>query len=429
MAGLVCVVLAGAAVAQTKSPVVATGIAKPSSAVPQSQPKYLPMPFADLPGWLKDDHAAAMTAFLRSCPMVIAANKAGNKGGATPTPPELLMVCSEAMRLGAEGVTEPLARAFFEGYFTPHRVEHAGSPGLLTGYYEPVIEGSRTPTAKFPIPIHRRPADLVNLVDESMRGAKSSTLTHGRKAEPGVVPYATRAEIEGGALKGKALELLYLANPVDKFFMQVQGSGRVKLPDGTMVRVSYDGKNGHPYTSIGKHLIDTGMVAADKMSLDALGNWLKADPARGRQIMQLNKSYVFFRELKGEEAKGALGVLHIPLTPGRSLAVDAGFHAIGMPIYVSSPTLVHTTWFGGFNRLMVAQDVGSAIKGPERGDIYFGTGDLAGKLAGNTKHPGNLFVLLPRDGAPTVVAKAPATEADKAGLDFSMGSLIQRRDP
>ncbi|MEQ1612626.1 MAG: MltA domain-containing protein [Hyphomicrobiaceae bacterium] len=428
VAGMAGVALAGTAMAQSKPPAAAAGIVKPSSAVSQPQPKFVPIGFAELPGWLQDDHAAAMSAFLQSCPIIIAATKAGNKGGATPTSPAMLMVCSEAMRLGAQGVTAPLARAFFEGYFTPHRVEHGGSPGLLTGYYEPVIDGSRTPTAAFPTPVHRRPADLVNLVDESMRGAKSANLTHGRKTEGGVAPYATRAEIEHGALKGRGLEMLYLASPVDKFFMQVQGSGRIKLRDGTMVRVSYDGKNGHPYTSIGKHLIDSGKFAADKMSLQALGDWLKADLGRGRQVMELNKSYVFFRELKGEEAKGALGVLHIPLTPGRSLAVDAGFHAIGLPIYVSAPTLKHATWIGGFSRLMVAQDVGSAIKGAERGDIYFGTGDAAGKLAGNTKHPGNLIVLLPRDGA-SAVAKAPAVDTKKPTIDFSTGSLSQRADP
>ena len=426
LAGLASVAYTDMVMAQAKAPSVVTGSVKPLSAVSQSQPKFIPIAFADLPGWLKDDHAAAMNAFLQSCPIIIAANKAGNKGGATPIPPALLMVCSEAVRLAAQGVTEPVARAFFEGYFTPHRVEHAGSPGLLTGYYEPVLDGSRTPTAKFPTPVHRRPPDLVNLVDESMRGAKSAALTHGRKTDSGVVPFASRAEIDQGALKGRGLELLYLASPVDSFFMQVQGSGRVKLRDGTMVRVTYDGKNGHPYTSIGRHLIDTGKLAADKMSLEALGNWLKADPARGRQVMELNKSYVFFRELKGEEAKGALGVLHIPLSPGRSLAVDAGVHAIGMPVYVSAPALTHTTWTGGFNRLMVAQDVGSAIKGAERGDIYFGTGDVAGKLAGNTKHPGNLFVLLPR-GEPAM-AKAPDA-GNKAAADVTTGSLSQRTEP
>ncbi len=351
--------------------------------------------YADVPGWLRDDHAPAFQAFVRSCSRVVAASRAGSKAGAVPPAPAFLVACDAATRLDAAKITPTAARAFFEAHFVPHRVVHAGTNGLLTGYYEPVIDGARSPSAAFKVPVYRRPADLANIVDESMRGAKSANHTHGRKTASGVVPYATRAEIEGGALKGQGLELIYLADPVDVFFMQVQGSGRIRLPDGTMIRVHYDGKNGHPYTSVGKHLIDTGVLSADKMSLEALGNWLRADPARGAKAMQQNASYVFFRELIGAEASGPLGVIDIPLTDGRSLAVDAGVHSIGTPIFVTSATLAHATKNGAFERLMIAQDVGSAIKGPERGDIYFGSGLAAGKLAGVTKHPGNFFVLLP----------------------------------
>ena len=360
---MLCAIWSSAGFGQIKK---ATG-----AAVTGANTTFIAATFADLPGWQQDDHLAAFKTFQKSCEIVIAASKAGNKGGATPTPAALLSACDSGLKLAAKRITESEARAFFEGQFTPHRVAHQGPAGLLTGYYEPLINGSRTPTAKFPSPIYSRPADLVNIVEESQRGAKDGALTHGRKAALGIVPYATRAEIEQGALKGRGLELMYLTDPVEAFFMQIQGSGRIKLPDGTMVRVSYDGKNGHPYTSIGRHLIDSGLFPADKMSLEALGNWLKADPARGRRAMWQNKSFVFFRELKGKEAEGALGVLHIPLTPGRSLAVDAGVHAIGLPIYVSSPTLTHATKSGGFNRLMVAQDVGSAIKGPERGYLFW----------------------------------------------------------
>jgi membrane-bound lytic murein transglycosylase A len=427
MIALASVAPVAAVMAQTRPPAGNAGAITSASAVSPSSPKFTPVAFDDLPGWRQDDHAVAMQAFLQSCPIIIAASKAGNKGGATPTPPGLLMVCDEAMRLAPKGITEPLARAFFEGYFTPHRVQHGGDSGLLTGYYEPVINGSLIKTAKFPTPIYRRPPELVNLVEESQRGAKSHALTHGLQTPKGVVPFATRAEIEQGALNGRDLELVYLASPVDAFFMQIQGSGRIRLPDGKMVRVSYDGKNGHPYTSIGRHLIDSGQFAADKMSLDALGAWLKADPERGRRAMWQNKSFVFFRKLEGQEAKGALGVLHIPLTAGRSLAVDAGVHAIGMAVYVSSPTLTHAGSKDGFHRLMVAQDVGSAIKGPERGDIYFGSGPEAGKLAGVTKHPGNLFVLLPRGSVP-LTASVPQ-DAKQAPTGFSPGSLSQRAEP
>ena len=353
--------------------------------------------FKDLPGWEKDDHLAAFKAFVVSCPRIKAAGRAGNKAGAIAIPPALLAACDAAAKLPTP-MTRAAARAFFEREFTPHRVVHAAREGLLTGYYEPVLNGSRTRTQQFATPIYKRPADLVNLVHEAQRGAKADQLTHARKTAKGNEPYSTRAEIEAGALTGKNLELMYLADPVDTFFMHIQGSGRIKLTDGTTVRVHYDGKNGHPYTSIGRYLIDQGILAADKISMGALGRWLRSDPERGRQVMQQNASFVFFRELAGDEASGPLGVLSIPLVAGRSLAVDAGVHAIGTPVYVSSTALTHATESSkkdGFHRLMVAHDVGSAIRGPERGDIYFGSGDKAGRLAGVTKHPGSFFVLLP----------------------------------
>lgn len=189
---------------------------------------------------------------------------------------------------------------------------------------------------------------------------------------------------------------MYLKNPVDVFFMQVQGSGRIRLPNGSKVRVTYDGKNGHPYTSVGRYLIDTGQFTTEQVSLQSLETWLKADPARGQKAMWQNKSYVFFRELAGAEPDGPHGALQIPLTTGRSLAIDTAYHALGLPVWVASQKLVHATQSGGFHRLMVAQDVGSAIRGPERGDIYFGSGVAAGKLAGITKHPANFIVLLPK---------------------------------
>lgn len=386
---------------------------KSENTMTQTAPAFKPDTFANLPGWEQDDHAAAFKAFLKSCDRVIAAVKAGNKAGPKPPTPALLSACDAALQRAAKPVPEAAARVFFETHFTPHRVMHASDTGLLTGYYEPVIEAARAPSPTFATPIHRRPPDLVNIVDEASRGARGDALTHGRKTAKGIEPYATRADIEQGALKGRGLELVYVASSVEKFFMQVQGSGRLKLPDGSMVRVSYDGKNGHPYTSIGRHLIDTGAFPADKMSLAALGAWLKADPVRGRLVMWQNKSYVFFRELQGEEAKSALGVLNIPLTPGRSLAVDAAVHAIGTPVYVHAPGLTHATPAGGFRRLMIAQDVGSAIKGPERGDIFFGSGRVAGKVAGVTKHPGNLFVLLPNDGVGTVAVTKSVAKRSK----------------
>ena len=249
----------------------------------------------------------------------------------------------------------------------------------------------------------------MNVVAESERGAKSAGFTHLRQTSKGLVPHMTRAEIEQGGLKGQNLELLYFRDPVDVFFMQIQGSGRIELPDGEKVRITYDGKNGYPYTSVGRMLIDDGHFEPEKMSLKALSGWLKTDRKRAEAVMWQNKSYVFFRELQGAEADGAMGVLGIALQPGRSLAVDTAFHSIGMPIYVTSPALTHATTMRkpqGFARLMVAHDVGSAIKGPERGDIFFGSGDKAGRAAGVTKHPGQFFALLPvARPAPQMIAR------------------------
>jgi membrane-bound lytic murein transglycosylase A len=353
---------------------------------------FQPVAFTELPGWAQDDHLAALQTMRRSCGPVIE-----NAGDArVPVAPQLLAVCEAARALPEAAMTAASARAFFETNFRPHKVVHADSVGLLTGYYEPVIEGSRTRTDKFNVPVLRRPPDLVNLVAESQRAAMAHALTHARQTANGQEPYATRAEIEGGALDGQGLELLYLADPVDSFFMHIQGSGRIRFADGSMVRVTYHGKNGHPYTSVGRYLIDAGLFPADQMSLDALKVWLRADPKAGAMAMHQNKSYVFFRELDSEQFNGPLGVLEIPLSEGRSLAVDTRYHATGTPVYVAAPELTHATSAGGFHRLMIAQDVGSAIRGPERGDIYFGSGDAAGKLAGVTKHRGNFFALLPR---------------------------------
>jgi membrane-bound lytic murein transglycosylase A len=355
---------------------------------------FAPVAFADLPGWEADDHLAAFSAFVRSAPALErTANTAPGKTQVANA--AMVAAAQEAAAVSAEITIAAAAKAYFERTFVPHRVVHSGAEGLLTGYYEPVLPGSRTRGGAFTIPVYRRPPDLVNLVREEERGALAHGLTHARKTADGVEPYATRADIENGLLAGEGLELVWLADPVDTFFMHIQGSGRIRFPDGRTIRITYDGKNGHPYTSIGRYLIDQGLFTASDMTLGALKLWLSEDAERGRKVMQENRSFIFFRELENED-DGPLGAIEIPLSPGRSLAVDTAFHAIGTPVYVSVPDL--NPWGGsdGFRRLMVAQDVGSAIRGAERGDIYFGSGDEAGRWAGTTKHPGHFFVLLPR---------------------------------
>lgn len=351
-----------------------------------------PLAYSGLAHWPDDDHAAAFAAFLVSARRLL---ERARDGLEPQSPAALLRVARIAVDGSGQVQSGEAARAFFESHFTPHRVVHAEPHGLLTGYYEPVIIGSRTRTERFTVPVLRRPPDLVNLVAESERGAKAEGLTHARRSSAGTEPYATREEIERGALAGQGLELVWLEDPVDAFFLHVQGSGLIAFDDGTALRITYDGKNGHPYTSVGRYLIDRGAFPAERMSLDSLKAWLRADRPRGVAAMWQNKSYVFFRELAGEAAGSALGAMEIPLTANRSLAVDTRYHDLGTPVYVVSAALTHAGSADGFHRLMVAQDVGSAIRGPERGDIYFGSGDEAGSRAGTTLHPGNFFVLLP----------------------------------
>ncbi len=367
------------------------------AADPSRKVAYHPTTFAALPGWDEDDHAAAFAAFQSTCGVMLErAEGLGGSGGHPESTAGMPAIWRAARDRGSRRVRRAEARQFFEHFFVPHRLHHASPHGLLTGYYEPVIEGSRTCTERFAWPLYRRPPDLENVVAETDRGRPDVVLTHMRRTPAGLEPYPTRAEIEAGALAGQGLELIWLADPVDAFFAHVQGSVRIRLPDGALVGLTYDGKNGHPYTSIGRVVIERGGIDAAAMTLERLGAWLRADTARGREVMQRNASFVFFREANGASALGALGT---PLVPGRSLAVDPAHTALGLPVFVMSRTLRHWGRRSPFQRLMLAHDVGSAIRGPERGDIYFGSGEAAGRRAGQTRHAGRFFVLLPKTQA------------------------------
>jgi membrane-bound lytic murein transglycosylase A len=351
---------------------------------------FAPVRFADIEGWDADDQAASFPALLRSCGRIKRDSVSAE-------------ACAAAKDLAAKGAVSPqAARAFFETHYTPHRVVGAPKPGLVTGYYEPEIEGARAKSDRFPVAAYARPDDLVSVKPDEMRARDSAAgvLTAMRKTGDGLVPFYTREEIDKGALSGRGLELVYL-DPVELFFMQVQGSGRVRLADGTHLRLGYSTKNGHPYTSIGKKLVELGEGKPKSMTMDGIKAWLRADRNRGNRMMWENKSYVFFRLLDAKEGEdGPIGAQGVSLTPGRSLAVDPSFHALGLPVFVAAPELKDETR-APFRRLMIAQDVGSAIKGVERGDIYWGSGDKAGAIAGSTLAPAQFFVLLP-NAAPGV---------------------------
>lgn len=356
----------------------------------EAAPRWEVVGFGDLPGWREDDHAAALAAFKQSCEME-------PKGGRDDVKAELQRLCA-----AAAAVEPKAAKAFFETEFHPVRAVHSNADGLLTGYFEPELDGSLTKDAEHPVPVYKRPDDLIDTVaaTDRARANADGRLAAMRKTGEDLEPYFTRGQIEDGALAGQGLELLWLKDPIDAYFMHVQGSGSIRLSDGRLLRIGYAGKNGYPYQSIGAALIRRGLFTRDGMSLQSLKAWLREHPTEAREVMNENRSYIFFEARPEAEGRsGPLGGKGTPLTPRRSLAVDTEFHTLGTPMYVNSAGLLDPEG-RPFRRLMIAEDVGSAIRGPERGDIFWGTGDAAEDIAGRTKHRGNIFALLPRSIVP-----------------------------
>lgn len=344
-----------------------------------------PMRYTELRGWNNDAHGEALEAFQRSCTKLLplpATATIGNGifGGAAG---HWHRACTEANLVDVQDKVG--ARAFFEREFVPYQLAYNGDPsGKFTGYYEPLMRGSRTKTSATQEPIYGRPADLVT-----------------NETYP-----LTRAEIEGGALAGKGLERLYINDPVDAFFLHVQGSGRVLLDTGETVALRFDGKTNQPYTAIGKVLVERGELTREEVSAPTIRKWLHENPEQARDVMHHNKSFVFF-QLVPEVATGPVGAQNVPLIAERSLAVDAGYIPLGMPLWLS--TALPESSFGkseAYERLMVAQDKGSAITGAIRGDIFFGFGDRAEDLAGHMNGEGKLVALVPKMLAREVEGKS-----------------------
>lgn len=321
--------------------------------------------YSEIGGWTGERHDEALAVFLRSC----------EGRGMGRTVKALCPAARQAVDKGREG-----ARAFFERHFTPLRVTSgAGRRGFVTGYYEPEVSGALRASSKFAAPLYRLPPG---------RSAGSTS------------PFATRAQIEAGALAGQGLELAFVRDRVEAFFIHVQGSARIRLAEGGVMRVAFAGKNGHPYTSIGKVLIDRGEIARADMSAQRLRRWLKENPGRADEVMAQNRSFIFFRKLADlDPALGPRGAQGVALTAGRSLAIDRKFHEFGLPVWIEGVLPRADGRPEGVSRLMVAQDTGSAIVGPARGDIFFGSGGEAGARAGFTQHTVDFIILWPEGAA------------------------------
>ncbi len=358
--------------------------APPPPAPTPTQPTPMPWlkaaEFKQLPGWTEDDLTQAWPALLLSCRGI----------GKQPAWARTCQAAEQLSRSDAEGV-----RRFFETHFRPYQVLQAegGEEGLITGYYEPLLRGSRSFGGNYIYPLYAAPDDLLIVDLASLYPELKNLRLRGRLQGKRVVPYFSRAEIEAGNAPVRGKELVWVDDPIELFFLQIQGSGRVQLETGEMMRVGYAEQNGHPYKSIGKWLVDQGELTLDKASMQGIKEWARKNPEKLNMLLNTNPSYVFFRELPNH-LSGPLGALGVPLTAERSVAIDPRAIPLGAPIWLAT---TRPNSPEPLNRLMLAQDTGGAIRGNVRADFFWGFGEAAGQQAGAMKQKGRIWVLLPRD--------------------------------
>jgi membrane-bound lytic murein transglycosylase A len=355
-----------------------------------------PLSFTKLDGWKDDDHALAFDAFLKSCGAILQGSKAMR--AARPVYGALFKVCERASAAGT--LDREHARAFFEENFKPVRIlpevhtygYYTGADGFYTGYYEAEVAGSRAKTEDYNVPLYRVPAKLA--------GKKSTVFSQ-----------FDRTAIEGGALVGKGLEICWIKNPVDAFFAQIQGSTRVKLADGELLRLNYIASNGKPYTPVGRVMIAAGLCTPEEMSMDKIREFMETNPDEGKALREKNRSFVFFSETSLKPNEEPLGAQGISLTPWRSLAVDPSIHVYGTPIWIDAKFPITSDLpQDTFQHLMFAQDTGSAIRGAARADIYFGHGEDIPHIAGRIKQFGKFVMLVPQGAAVSGTAPEPVKD-------------------
>jgi peptidoglycan lytic transglycosylase A len=354
-----------------------------------------PVKWSELAGWTADDHLAAFAAYQASCRVLGRIRHSDDRGQISAA---LGHVCRTAIALQPRDADS--ARAFFEQNFQPVRIARLGEvEGLLTGYFEPVVAGSRFPGPEFPVPLYRRPRDLVAAGYQPGSAAfPNKGVRIGRRdAKNQLVPYYDRGAIEAGALDGQKLEICWLKDPLDLLSIQMEGSARVILEDGTPLRITYDSHNGYPYSSIERVLIERHLMSRKEMSPQRIRAWMAAHPDEAAKVRATNRAYTFFRVTGLSNEGEPVGAQGVPLTPGRSIAVDR-LHEYGTPFFIEANLPIESVKPAlPFHRLMIAQDTGSAIVGPARADLYWGAGDDAARIAGRIHHLGRFVMLLPRE--------------------------------
>ena len=345
---------------------------------PPGPARYVETPIDALPGWRSASLAPSLAAFVAGCPRLQATAA-------------MAQVCAAAGAV-AQG-DERAARAFFESSFSAYAIvsPEGSDAGLITGYYEPIIAGSRSHSAAYPYPIYGVPDDLVDVELASVYPELHGMRLRGRLTGRKLVPYYTRAQIDAGNADIPAPVIAWAADPVELFFLQIQGSGQVRLDDGTLLRIGYANQNGYPYSSIGRYLVANGALTIDQASMQGIKDWAAAHPQELQQTLERNASYVFFRELPAEG--GPIGALGAPLSAGYSIAVDRRYVPLGAPVYLATTFPLSSDIL---ERLTVAQDTGGAIRGAVRADFFWGSGSEAGALAGRMRQQGGMWVLWPR---------------------------------
>ncbi|GBQ15861.1 murein transglycosylase A [Swaminathania salitolerans] len=353
-----------------------------------------PVAYATLPNWSSETVSAVMPQLRAECQKLSRLppeTVLGGKAGQIPNGSRAGDWSGACQAIRSVGGGEAAARAYIEQWFAPYLVSDTA---LFTGYYEPQVVASPTREGAFRIPLYGQPSDLVRTKDTA------GNWVTGRWKNGAFVPYYSRAEIDGGALDGKGLELAWLRSPEDLFFLQVQGSGRLVMTNGSVRRVGFAAKNGHPYVPIGRVLVQRGEMAARDVSLSSLRGWLSAHPGEARSVMEENPDYVFFRRIDTIPLdRGAPGAMGVPLTPGRSVAVDRDFLPLGAPVWIDTQIPVRAGGEGRWSHLTLAQDVGSGIHDAARADLFTGWGDEAEFVAGGLRHRGRMVVLLPHPPA------------------------------
>jgi membrane-bound lytic murein transglycosylase A len=357
--------------------------------------QYVPLTWNDMAGWASDDHVQAYKAFRVSCATIAVQRNSPEDSKALGA--SLHEPCRVAK---AQDIKDDAkARRFFETNFLPLQISRLGEDaGFVTGYYEPIVEGSRTQSDVYNVPVYRRPSNLfVRGFKQDAPSLPNKGPVYRKIGRRKLVPYYDRGEIEDGKIAGRGLEICWLKNQTDLLFSQIQGSARIRLEDGSTIRINYDAHNGYPYTAVGRVLIDRGIIPKEQMSMQKIREWMEQNPDGANELRRQNRAYVFFREVLLSDKDEAVGAQGVPLTPGRSIAVDNSLHVYGTPFFIAGELPIESAQSKTpFHRLMVAQDTGSAITGPARADIYYGAGSEAGRISGRFRHNMRFVMLVPK---------------------------------